>query len=190
MADNAIDKVLAQIEEIMMLSPYPEDMFHSMNTLEWVEKFTPDPDPALRIAALGHDIERGFEDRCVQAASYDTFDEYKLAHALNCAEILVEILEEQGVDQRISDEVARLVANHEIGGDERAELLKDADVLSFFHVCLPLYYDRRGAETTRKRCVWGFAKLTDSLRHHVLEIEYPDPELKELVLDCVAPSGG
>lgn len=185
MADTPIDKAEARIAEIMMLSPYPEDMFHSMNTLEWVEKIGSDTDPAMRIAALGHDIERGFEERCVQASAYDTFDEYKQAHALNCAEILVEVLEEQGVKQPVIDDVAHLVANHEIGGDDREELLKDADVLSFFHVSLPLYFDRRGSEITMKRCVWGFTKLSDSLKHHVLEIEYPDPELKALVLECV-----
>lgn len=182
MVKDAIEKVKKRIDEIIVLSPYSEDIFHSINTLEWVLKLDPDADIALQIAALGHDIERGLENRTVKASNYDNFDEYKQAHALNSAEILVEIMEECGVDQKITDDVAHLVANHEVGGDDREELLKNADVISFFNVCLPLYFDRRGPETTRKRCVWGYKKLPEDLRKYVFEIDFIDEELKELVM--------
>ncbi len=181
MGTDAIENVKKRIDEIVSMSPYSEDIFHSINTLEWVLKLDPNADIALQIAALGHDIERGLEDRRVKASYYNTFDEFKQAHALNCAEILVEIMEECGVEQKIIDDVAHLVANHEVGGDEREELLKNADVLSFFHVSLPLYFDRKGPDTTRKRCVWGYKKLPEDLRKVVNEIEYLDEELKELV---------
>ena len=182
---DPIEKLKERIDETVVLSPYPEDVFHSINTLEWVLKLKPDADTALRIAALGHDIERGLVDRTVKARNYDTFDEFKQAHALNSAEILVEIMEECGVDQKITDDVAHLVANHEVGGDEREELLKNADVISFFHVCLPLYFDRRGPETTKKRCVWAYKKLSEDLRKLVLEIEFVDENLRELVMEGI-----
>ena len=187
MNSDMFDHIQIKLDTIIAQSPFPEDVFHSINTLEWVLKLAPDADsdPALQIAALGHDIERGFEDRCVHASLYNSFDEYKQAHALNCAEILVEILEESGVDQNIIDDIAHLVANHEVGGDKREELLKNADTLSFFHVSLPLYYDRRGAEITKKRCVWGFKKLPLGLREIVKEIDYPDDDLKRLILESV-----
>jgi len=185
MRSDAIEKVKSKIDKIIILSPYSEDVFHSINTLEWVMKLNPDADTALQIAALGHDIERGMEDRSIKASNYETFDEFKQAHALNCAEILVGIMEEYGVEQKIIDDVAHLVANHEVGGDEREELLKDADTLSFFHVCLPLYFDRRGPETTRKRCVWGYKKLSDHLKKNVMEIDFLDDDLRKLVIESI-----
>ncbi len=185
MGTEAIEKLKSKIEEIIVLSPYPEDVFHSPNTLEWVLKLNPEADISLQIAALGHDIERGVKDRIVKAINYNSFDEFKQAHALNSAGILVEIMEECGVDQRIIDDVAHLVANHEVGGDDREELIKDADVLSFFHVCLPLYYDRKGSETTKKRCVWGYKKLTENMRKYIFELEFIDEELKKLVIDSI-----
>ena len=185
MGTDAIEKAKGRIDEIVVLSPYSEDIFHSINTLEWVLKLDPNADIALQIAALGHDIERGLEDRTVKARNYDTFDEFKQAHALNSAGILVKIMEECGVDQNITDDVAHLVANHEVGGNDREDLLKNADVISFFHVCLPLYFDRRGPETTRKRCVWGYKKLPEDLRKHVLEIEFIDEGLRELVMEGI-----
>ena len=93
MRTDAIDKVKGKIDEIIVLSLYSEDIFHSINTLEWVLKLDPNADIALQIAALGHDIERGLEDRTVKARNYDTFDEFKQAHALNCAGILTEIID-------------------------------------------------------------------------------------------------
>lgn len=185
MESDAIEKVKDKIDEILLLSPNSEDVFHSINTLEWLLKLDPDADTALRTAAQGHDIERGLEDRMIQSMNFDTYDEFKQAHALNCAEILVEIMEDFGVEQKIIDDVAHLVANHETGGNERENLLKDADTLSFFHVCLPLYFDRKGTEMTKKRCVWGFKKLSDHLKKNVLEIDFPDESLKQLVIDSI-----
>ena len=125
MAKDVIENLKAKIMDIVSMSSYSEDIFHSMNTCEWVLKLKPDADTALQIAALGHDIERGVEERRISASAYDTFDEFKQAHALNSAEILVEFMEDCGIKQEIVDDVAHLVANHEIGGDEREEILKN-----------------------------------------------------------------
>ena len=181
MDSRLFDQITGRIDEIISQSPFPEDIFHSINTLEWVHKLAPDADSALQIAALGHDIERGFPDRSVHASNSQSYDEYKQAHALNCALLMVGILEEFGVDQDTIDDVTRLVAHHESGGDAREEALKNADALSFFHVSLPLFNDRRGPEITKKRCVWGFKKLPLELQEIVREIEDPDEELKQLL---------
>jgi hypothetical protein len=179
------DLVTGRIDEIISQSPFPEDVFHSINTLEWVLRLAPDADSALQIAALGHDIERGFPDRCIHASNFKTYDEYKQAHALNCAQILSEVLEDCGVEQAFIDDVARLTANHETGGDPRQEALKNADILSFFHVSLPLFNDRRGPEITKRRCVWGFKKLPPELQYIVREMDYPDETLKQLIDESI-----
>ena len=164
MTTDAIEKVKKEINKIVMESPFPEEPFHSINTLEWILKLKPDADTALQIAAIGHDIERAYDDKRLSAANFETYDEYKQAHALNSAEILAKLMEECGVEQKVVDDVAHLVAHHETGGDEREELLKNADAISFFHVSLPLYFDRKGSSNTRRRCVWGYRKLPEEFR--------------------------
>lgn len=57
----------------------PEDPEHAQNTLEWLLKLKPDADEALQIAALGHDIERAFEDTKVRRDDYRDFDTFKVA---------------------------------------------------------------------------------------------------------------
>ena len=185
MDDETFEKVRKRIGEIVVQSPYPEEPFHSINTLEWLLKLEPEADRALQIAALGHDIERAIPDRKINAAKYDTYDDYKNAHAQNSAEIIAEILQECGVDREETEEIAFLVSQHETGGGERLDYLVNADVLSFFHVCLPLYFDRKGAEITRKRMVWGFKKLSPDSRELVSEIDFPDEQLRELVRETV-----
>ena len=181
MSDEPVEKLKKRLAEMLVRSSFPEEPFHSVNTLEWVLRLKPDADEALQIAALGHDIERSDEGRRVHAAGYDTYEQFKEAHALNSAQILSELMEETGIDQHLTDDVARLVAHHEFGGNERENVLKNADTLSFFQVCLPLYFDRHGPERTRKRLVWGYRKLPPELRRLVTEMEFMDLQLEKLV---------
>ncbi len=65
-----------RIAEVIAGSSVPEDPLHSRNTLEWLLRLAPQVDSALRIAALGHDIERAVEARKVRrrdCADYDAF---------------------------------------------------------------------------------------------------------------------
>ncbi len=185
MTEDRILKLEKKIAAMLEHSAFPEEPIHSLNTLEWVLELQPDADDALRIAALGHDIERSDEKRKVRAEGYDTYERFKEAHAINSAEILSEIMEEMGFAPEFTADVARLTAHHESGGDDREDLLKNADTLSFFQVCLPLYFDRHGAVITRKRLVWGYRKLPPELRKRVASMEYPDPELQKLVLESI-----
>jgi hypothetical protein len=178
---SAIEPVLARIRSIIEGSPVPEDLKHSANTLEWLLRLEPHADEALRIAAFGHDIERAVGSRRINKADFKSFDEFKAAHAMNSARILTEILEECGVEKSMIEEVFRLVCLHETGGDERSDLLKEADSLSFFEVNLSYYFARNTVEATLQRGVWGYERLTRKSRETVKEFKYADERLDILV---------
>ncbi len=181
-AVNSLERVERRIAEVIAGSTVPEDPEHSRNTLKWLLEFEPTADAALRIAALGHDIDRAVEARKVRRADFADYDVFKAAHARNSARILVEILEECGVeDVALTLEVERLVCVHEVGGDPRSDLLKDADSLSYFDVNLPLYYERHGWEETRSRCAWGYRRLSERARSIAASLVYPNSELQQLV---------
>jgi hypothetical protein len=91
-----------RIREVIAGSTVPEDPDHSRNTLEWLLELEPEADAALRIAALGHDIDRAVEERKVQRADFADYDAFKAAHARNGAAILREILRECGVGDTVS----------------------------------------------------------------------------------------
>ena len=182
--DN-IDCVKKKMEWIIKKSQVPEDPIHSKNTLEWLLKLKPDADDALKIAALGHDIERAIAERKVRREDYKDYDEFKEAHASNSAKILAEIMNECNISKKIAADIFFLVCHHETGGTRRVDTLRDADSISFFHVNLPYYFIRNGVEETKMRCMWGYRKLPDNLKRVVAEFDYQNKELELLVRTCI-----
>lgn len=177
-----------KIDEIIRESPVPEDLIHSKNTLEWLLKLDPDADEALTIAALGHDIERAIEERKIKRGDYKIYDEFKEAHSLNSAGIMAAIMEECGINKKLADDVFSLVRYHETGKTKRADTLRDADSISFFHVNVPYYFSRNSVEETKKRCVWGYKRLSNHLKSIVSTFIYNDKELETLIRTCMDDS--
>lgn len=186
---DSIDWVKRRIEKVIRKSPVPEDPIHSKNTLEWLLKLKPDADEALRIAALGHDIERAIEERKVRRKDYRNYDDFKKAHALNSAKIMVEIMKECNMSKKLADDVSYLVRHHESGGNRKVNVLRDADNISFFQVNLPYYFTRNSVEEAKKRCLYGYQKLPDNLKRIVVEFDYQDKELKSLLKAWIGNSG-
>ncbi len=171
---NAIERVRKEIASIISRSPVPEDPLHSRNTLEWVLRLTPHPSVALQIAALGHDIERATPDRRVKKDAFRDYDSFKLAHARESARILTDLIRRCGVkDEALIASVKELVEKHELGGTPEADILKDADGLSFFDVNLPLYYLREGWQEALRRSLWGYRRLSERAKEM---LQYLTPE--------------
>ncbi len=178
---DKISLVKQKIEEVIKGSSVPEDPIHSKNTLEWLLKLLPDAGENLNIAALGHDIERAIEKRKVKRQDYEDYDEFKDAHALNSANVLAEIMQTCDLDKKMIDEVFSLVRHHETGGTDRVDLLKDADSISYFEVNLPLYFVRNTLKETKRRCLWGYRRLSTQGKKNVAELNYQNKEIKSLL---------
>jgi hypothetical protein len=162
-------------------SKVPEDPGHAEGTLRWLLELMPDADDALRLAALGHDIDRAIEAQRIRKNGFSNFDEFKAAHASHSAEILATILDDCGVSEATRIEACRLVRLHETGGDERSDVLKNADALSFFQDNISLYFERNGLEETKRRALWGYSRLSPELRHIVRRFRFDSEELNSLI---------
>ncbi len=178
---NSIDHVRKSIEAIISGSSVPEDLVHSKNTLNWLLKLKHNADEALQIAALGHDIERAIDQRKVRREDFEHYDEFKAAHAHNSAEILKEVMWDCGGDETLIEQVYELVRRHEVGGDERSDLLKDADSISYFEVNLSHYYNRHGWDETKRRCLWGYKRLSDKTKILAAKLTFENDELRALM---------
>jgi len=178
--DN-IDCAKKKIRAVIAGSRVPEDPRHADNTLEWLLRLEADAGDALQLAALAHDIDRAIEESKVRRADFDDYDAFKAAHARHGAELLRPILNACGVARDIVDEACRLVEVHEVGGDPRSDLLKDADSISYFDVNLPLYYQREGWAETQRRSLWGYRRLTQRAQEIVKAIEHKDEDLISLM---------
>ena len=179
---NTTERLRKKIESTIARSGVAEDPVHSKNTLKWLLKLKPDADEALQIAALGHDIERAVQQRKVRREDFPDYDRFKAAHAINSAVILKETLLECGVaDETLIQDVYNLVCRHEVGGDPRSDLLKDADGISFFEVNLPFYYQRNVPEETKRRCRWGYRRLSEKMKKAVANLTFENEQLNTLL---------
>ncbi len=182
---NSIEFAKEKIRTIIAGSKVPEDPRHSENTLEWLLKLDPRADQALQIAALAHDIDRAVAERKVRRADFDDYNAFKTAHARRGARLLRGILEDCGVESPIVTEACRLVALHEAGGDNRSDLLKDADSISYFDVNLPLYYQREGWVETKRRSLWGYRRLSARMKEEIKNVTYQNKALTRLLREII-----
>ncbi len=178
---NKIATVKNRTIRIINKSSVPEDPIHAKNTLEWLRRLKPDANEALQIATLGHDIERAIEERKVKRKDYQSYDEFKDAHALNSAKIMREIMKEHSMSKAMIEKVFFLVRHHENGGTKLADVLKNADSISFFQVGLPFYHIRHNLEQTKERCLWGLKRLPKNLRRIVAKFNYRNPKLSSFI---------
>ncbi|MBE9580783.1 MAG: DUF4202 family protein [Proteobacteria bacterium] len=182
---DSIDRAKRRIRVIIEGSRVPEDLRHADNTLKWLLHFEPEADEALQIAALAHDIDRAINEIKVKPTDFDDFDAFKTAHARNGAKILRPILNGFALEQDVVEEACRLVTCHEVGGDPRSNLLKDADSISFFDVNLPLYYEREGWQEAKRRSIWGYRRLSSRAKEIVKNIIYQDETLTRLLKEVI-----
>ncbi len=180
-----IDCARQKIRALVAGSRVPEDPRHADNTLHWLLRLEPDAGEALQLAALAHDIDRAIEAGKVKRADFDDYDVFKAAHAKHGAELLRSILTGCNVAQDIVDEACRLVEVHEVGGDPDADLLKDADSISYFSVNLPLYYQREGWAETKRRSLWGYRRLSARAREIVRNIGYQEETIMRLLQEVI-----
>ena len=185
--DN-IDCAKQKIRAVIAGSRVPEDPGHADNTLEWLLRLEPDAGEALQLAALAHDIDRAIEGGKVRRGDFDDYDVFKRAHARHGAELLRPILTACGVARDVVDEACRLVEVHEVGGDPDADLLKDADSISYFDVNLTLYYQREGWAESKRRSLWGYQRLSARARKIVENIGYEEEAMIRLLQDVIHES--
>jgi hypothetical protein len=156
-------------EEILTLldkSELSRERTHAENTLKWVIKLKPSASLALRIAALAHDIERSDPHR-YKENNFKSHEEYKKAHSEKGAMLLKTILRKHGIDKNIIDNATNLVQLHEIGGNEEADILKDADSISFFDNNLDFYVSYKGLEGAIKQVEYKFQRCSSRAQKYI-----------------------
>lgn len=185
---NNITRARQKILEVIARSDVPEDYLHAQNTVEWLRRLQPNASSALLLAAVGHDIDRATPDR-VRREAFDNYDAFKAAHAERSAALLADIFVECGVDETIAREACRLTRLHEVGGDADANVLKDADSVSYFDTNLPLYYQREGYKESLRRSVWGLQRLSPRALRAVKTMTHQDESVRKIISEALTHHG-
>lgn len=166
MLEQIRDKILYALSK----SDLALEANHGENTLKWVLEIKPDASIALQIAALGHDIERSRSDR-YRSEDFTDHSEYKRLHSEKGAEMLRELLHEFNIDEEVIKEIEELVKLHEVGGTEDADILRDADSISFFDNNLDFYIGYKGLEGAKKQVEYKFSRCSERARNYIRKLD-------------------
>ncbi len=179
--------VQKEIEGILPNSPLDFDLGHARLVLKWVLKLKPNADEALRIAALSHDIDRaitGITEKDLK--DYSKINEFKKEHSLRSAKFICDILVKHKYPQSIIEKVKHLVELHEFGGDDEADILRDADSIAYFEYNIPGYLKRNGKERTIGKIQFMYNRLSEKAKKMVRDMRYKDPEVAKLVKESIS----
>lgn len=117
---------------------------HLVRTVYWIKKLNPDASDALILAAITHDIERAFDEGRkppspeFKGAKWDD-PVYNRWHSERSAKFVKEFLEKEEAGPKLIQKVIDLIKQHEFGGTPEADLLRDADSLSFLEINVPVF---------------------------------------------------
>lgn len=155
----------------------PEDPSHAENTMEWVARLRPDADEILLLAGFGHDIERSAPDRYTNN-SFDTYDDYKRAHARRSGEMAAEILVRAGYSKEDGQRLAHIIAEGEFASSEPdVQLLCDADSISFFDNNLTYYIQKNGQAAAKKKIEFTYHRASKRAKYYIQEVLRQKPAL-------------
>ncbi|MBT7902618.1 DUF4202 family protein [Candidatus Woesearchaeota archaeon] len=168
---------------MLLQSPAKTDWKHAQGTKNWILKLRPDADFALQIAALAHDIERGFYKKSKEDVK--DYNKHKAEHAKRSAQVISDILVKHKFDEIFVKRVAKLILLHEVGGNPESNDLRDSDSISFFEDNLEQYFEKFGTETTIKKIKYMFGRMNNQHKKHLLNLTYPNTKLDSIFGEIV-----
>jgi len=134
-----IEKVEKFIKEIIKT---PHILKHHLRTRDYLLILKPNASIEAQIAALTHDIERKLPGRIPSIKNKEDYNqEYLLKHGQRSAEHVIEFLKKNKIEVDL-DKIKEIITNHEIGGSEECNLVKDSDSLSFFEVLSKYFIEK------------------------------------------------
>lgn len=126
----------------------PWQALHLERAYDWALVLEPHAREALVLAAMTHDMERGYPEGSpawFEGCWADTL--YRMAHSERSARIVGDFLRDQGAAESLVREVVRLIVAHEVGGWPEADVLQAADSLSFLETIQPVISKRLAGGT-------------------------------------------
>jgi ribosome biogenesis SPOUT family RNA methylase Rps3 len=144
---------------------------HLLDTEKKVLLLLPNASDALRISALGHDIDRSIIDKRIKYEDFSNYEEYKKAHALQSAKIMYHIVIEKTGNSILAERIYDLIKDHERWdpNDYEKETLMTADSLSFFDCNIKDYEDTHTFEDTKKKIHFMYSRMLPTGKFYIKE---------------------
>jgi hypothetical protein len=139
--------------------PAQHTLKHHHRTRDFLLILSPGVSIEAQIAALTHDIERQYPYKIPDPKIFSD-KKYLTKHGKASARIVGNFLKFLGakIDQK---RVKQLISNHEVGGDEESNLIRDADSLSFLENTVEAFTKK----FSKEECQQKFAYMYDRIEN-------------------------
>jgi hypothetical protein len=161
------------------------DYEHALDVWQWVLRLELNASRALQLAALFHDIERlsSEPDERIEQHARD-YQSFKNSHAEVGARLAALTAQSAGIDALDCLRMQQLIQDHEkpSSSDRRreAELLADADSLSFFSLNSRGFADYYGPEHTRRKVRYSLGRMSGRGFAYLHQLKL-SPEIQQYV---------
>ncbi|MBT4174598.1 DUF4202 family protein [archaeon] len=176
---NKFNQIKEEIKNTIKNSKSPGDSEHSIICLKWLLKINSNATEEAQIAALAHDIDRAVDPRVLWKEGKETYAEYKQRHAARSSELIGNIMKKHGYSEESINKVKKMVKNHEVGGDEETDQLRDADSITYFELNVFSYLEERGFEKTKNKIKFMYERASNRARELIKELDL-SPEVDKV----------
>lgn len=164
---NSYEFAHTRIVETLRTEGTTNDIMHAINTLHWLTIMDSSASEIIRLAALGHDIERARANRLLMRG-FTSYIEYKRAHARISGMMLNAIIAECGYADNDGDLIEYIVAHAEERSDDAmVQVVCDADSISFFDVNLAGYVKEKPGIVVAEKAQFMYDRSSDAARWHI-----------------------
>lgn len=132
----AIDAANAADPEVLVVDGVgrPKEVVHAEHVSRWVLALDPDASVAQLLAARAHHLRRWVSPRSDYPDGRAGYLRWRAAHKARQAAEVRTILAEVGCDPDTIEQVAGIVAKHDLGVDRRVQVHEDALCLTFLEL--------------------------------------------------------
>ena len=165
---DVIEKVEAWVNEHIKK---PSTLKHHYKARDYLLEIRPDACVEAQVAALTHDVERSLNGAVLVNPDNIHGKDYLIAHGKNSAKAVLNFLEDSNLDL---ERLEYLIINHEIGGDEECDALRDADSVSFLEVTAPFFPDKFSKEVCKVKFDYMFNRIGDDKAREIARPFYEE----------------
>jgi hypothetical protein len=181
-----IQKVLAKIDEINSKDPnieqldtksYPKEVLYSRRMTEMLNEFVTSPSVSLQVASRGQHIQRWAIPRSDYSMNKKGYMKWRTVLKTYHAELLSDLLEGEGAEQSVVDQVRLLISKRKLKTDLESKTLEDVICLVFLKYYFAGFAKKHDEEKIRDIVRKTWAKMTEDGHTAALKLPFGDVEL-------------
>lgn len=189
-----LEQALREFDEINLLDPriqmvqsltYPRELIFSRRVSSWVDKLNASASEPVQLAARAHTLKRWEIPRDRYTKDTAGYHEWRNATAAHAAAAAAKVLQRIGYPDEVVQRVGQLITQARFPANPDAQLLEDADCLTFLEFKLTDYLDQWDEQKVLRILLGTWGKMSPEARRAALGLSL-DPQTMKLLKEFIS----